>query len=103
MQNVLILGDSGAIFAAAHDTNPFGTLPITLGMVETTAPGIGATTITTRLDQALRAHWLLGINVTGMYSWQVISAKNLQTAQMLDLIGFTSPGMRWATLGARRS
>ncbi len=37
----VILGDSGRIFAAGHNTNPFGTLPITLGMVETTAPGVG--------------------------------------------------------------
>ena len=37
----VILGDSGRIFAAGHNTNPFGTLPITLGMVETSAPGIG--------------------------------------------------------------
>ena len=37
----VILGDSGAIYAAASDANRFGALPITIGMVETTAPGIG--------------------------------------------------------------
>ena len=58
--------------------------------LKVTIPGLGATTITTRLDEALRAYWLLGINVTGPYPWQIISARNLQTAQMLDLVGFVS-------------
>jgi Ca2+-binding RTX toxin-like protein len=46
----VILGDAGAVFAASHDTNRFGDLPITLGMVETTSPGAlfgGNDTITT--------------------------------------------------------
>ena len=34
----IILGDAGRIFAAGSDTNRFGDLPITLGMVETTSP-----------------------------------------------------------------
>ena len=37
----IILGDSGAIFAASNNdaANRFGLLPITLGLVETIAPG----------------------------------------------------------------
>ncbi len=37
----IILGDDGRIFSAGANTNPFGQLPITLGMVETTDPGFG--------------------------------------------------------------
>ena len=37
----IILGDDGRIFAAGIDDNRFGTLPITLGMVETTDPAVG--------------------------------------------------------------
>ena len=36
----IILGDSGAILAASSG-DQFGELPITVGLVETTAPGIG--------------------------------------------------------------
>ena len=32
---------AGAIYAASADTNRFGDLPITIGLVQTTAPGIG--------------------------------------------------------------
>ena len=37
----IVLGDSGAIYGVAGNPSPFGSLPITVGMVETTAPGIG--------------------------------------------------------------
>ncbi|HVP74739.1 MAG TPA: hypothetical protein VMS63_01865, partial [Gaiellaceae bacterium] len=37
----IVLGDSGEIDGVAGNPDPFGTLPITVGMVRTTAPGIG--------------------------------------------------------------
>ena len=37
----VMLGDNGSIFAAGADTDRFGDLPITLGMVQTTAPDTG--------------------------------------------------------------
>ena len=37
----IVLGDSGAIYGIAGNPVPFGTLPITVGLVQTTAPGIG--------------------------------------------------------------
>ena len=52
----IILGDAGAIFAASADTNRFGDLPITVGLVETTSPGIafgGDDTITVGTGSAI--------------------------------------------------
>ena len=37
----IVLGDSGAVYGVAGNPDPFGSLPITVGMVQTTAPGIG--------------------------------------------------------------
>src|SRR5205814_3015740 len=37
----VILGDNGRVTSAVADTPRYGTLPITLGLVETTDPGIG--------------------------------------------------------------
>ena len=44
----VILGDSGEIDSAGPNSSPFGGLPITLGVIQTTAPTVGgADTITT--------------------------------------------------------
>src|SRR5205085_1769751 len=102
----IMLGDSGAIYAASSDTNRFGDLPITLGMVRTLSPETGdkdsiqtgtgssmvfggsgddtiSTVLTTDTPNPDNTNFVLGDN--GVIAWTA--------AELLDVLGVTAwPG-----------
>src|ERR1043166_2505017 len=72
----VVLGDSGQITAALSNQPNFGALPITIGRVETTAPGIGGIdSITTGTGTDL---------ILGGAAGDTITANDGETAALLD-------------------
>jgi hypothetical protein len=55
-----------------------------------TGPGMTFQDIPTTLDNAIALYFLYGINVVGNYGFQILSARNTQTMQLIPFGGLTS-------------